>query len=163
MSAGRAVVYAVIGWTAASTAVGSGSGRSTDSLTAQLMSAPGGRWLVGLVGVAVVAVGVTLAVVGLTRKFTDHLDARATGGPRRTPVVVLGTVGYVAKGTALATIGSLFVTAAVQHQPRESGGLDVALHELGRQPAGTVLLLAVALGIGAFGLYCFAWARHLDR
>jgi hypothetical protein len=26
-----------------------------------------------------------------------------------------------------------------------------------------VLLLAVALGLGCFGLYCFAWSRHLDR
>lgn len=163
VSAGRALVYAVIGWTAASTAAGSGSGRSTDSRTAQLMSAPGGRWLVGLIGVGVVAVGVALVVVGLTRKFTDHLDAQATSGSRRTPVALLGSVGYAAKGAALATIGSLFVTAAVQHQPKESGGLDVALRELGRQPAGTALLLAVAVGIGAFGLYCFAWARHLDR
>ena len=51
----------------------------------------------------------------------------------------------------------------MQHDPQESGGLDVALHELLRQPFGVVIAGAVSLGLGCFGLYCFAWARHLKR
>jgi hypothetical protein len=78
-------------------------------------------------------------------------------------VVVLGKVGYLAKGAALAAIGALFVTAAAQHEPKESGGLDVALRELLQQPFGPVLLALVALGLGCYGVYCFFRARYLRQ
>lgn len=165
-SAARAGVYAVLGFSAVSIAVGSGdSGRETskDNVTAQVMSAPGGQLLVGAVGLGIVGIGLVLAHRGLTEKFTKRLDGEATSGDRRTPIVWLGKVGYVGKGAAFATVGSLFVAAAVQHQAKESGGLDVALHELLRQPFGLLAVVGIAVGLACFGLYCFAWARHLDR
>lgn len=165
---GRAVLYAVLASGAASRAAGGSSGGSTgrsssDSLTARLMAAPGGQLLVGAVGLGVVAVAGVLVHRGWTEGFTKHLDAGATTGERRRPILLLGKAGYLAKGVALATIGVLFLVAAVQHDPQESGGLDVALHELLRQPFGVVVAGAVSLGLGCFGLYCFAWARHLRR
>ena len=166
MSAAKAVVYAVLGVTAATTALGSsgGSGGSSpDSLTARLMSAPGGQVLVVLVGLGIVAVGGALAYRGIKEKFTEHLDAGATRGDRRGPIVLLGKVGYLAKGAALAAVGVLVVVAGVRHEAKRSGGLDAALRELLQQPFGGWLVGAVALGLAAFGLYCFAWARHLRR
>lgn len=162
-SAGKAVVYGVLAVSAAQKIFGSGGGTKTDSLTARLMSAPGGQLLVGLVGVSIVAVGAYLAFKGVTEKFTKDLDGQGSSGQRRRPIVLLGKVGYIGKGAALAAVGGLFVTAAVQHQPKESGGLDVALQELLRQPFGVPLVVAVAVGLGCFGLYCLVWARHLDR
>ncbi len=165
-SAGRVVVYSALAWTAVSKALGapkSGSGGSTDSFTARLMSAPGGRFIVGALGLAVVGVGVGLIIYGVSRRFTSRLDRGATHQDRRGPIVTLGVVGFASKGVALGVIGVLFLVAAWQHQPKESGGLDVALRELLRQPFGSYLLAAVALGFGAFGVYCFFWARHLDR
>jgi hypothetical protein len=125
------------------------------------MSAPGGTLLVGAIGVAIVGVGAVLGYRGWAEKFTEHLESRATTGGSRKPVVVLGKVGYIAKGVALAAIGALFLTAAVQHQPKESGGLDVALHELLQQPFGPLILGIVAIGLGCFGVYCFFWARYV--
>jgi hypothetical protein len=162
-SVGKAVVYGVLAVSAGQKVFSSGSGKSTDSTTAQLMSAPGGQFLVGAVGLGVVAVGAYLGYRGWAEKFTKDLDVKANSGRRREPIVLLGKVGYLGKGVALAGVGGLFLTAAVQHQAKESGGLDVALHELLRQPFGVWLVVAVALGIGCFGLYCLAWARHLDR
>lgn len=163
-SAAKALVYAFLGWTAATIASGSGGSGgsgSTDSFTARLMSAPGGVLLVGAVGLGIVAAGLVLAYRGWTERFTKELDQRATTGSSRTPIVWLGKVGHLAKGAALAVVGALFVTAAVQHDPRKSGGLDVALRELLSQPLGPVLLAAVALGLGCFGVYCFFWAKYL--
>jgi len=165
-SAAKAVVYAVLGWTAASTALGTGSSGgsgSTDSMTARLMSAPGGTLLVGAIGLGIVAVGLFLGYRGWSEKFTKHLQPQATSGGTRTPVIVAGKVGHLAKGVALVVVGALFVTAAVQHEPKESGGLDVALRELLDQPLGPLLLAVVALGLGCFGVYCFFWARYLRR
>lgn len=163
-SAGKAVVYAVLGFSALKMALGQGEGSSgTDTWTAKLMSAPAGQLLVGAVGLGVVAIGGYLAYKGLAEKFTKHLDGEATSGERRTPIVVAGKVGYTAKGATLGVVGILFVVAAVEHQANKSGGLDQALSTLLRQPFGPVLVAAVAVGLAAFGLYCFAWARHLDR
>jgi hypothetical protein len=38
-------------------------------------------------------------------------------------------------------------------------GLDAALRTLATQPFGTALLIAVAVGLAAFGVYCFAAAK----
>ena len=163
-SLAKAVVYGVLAYTTARMVLDSGSGGSgTDSMTSELMSAPAGQLLVGLIGAGIVAVGCYLAYKGWSEKFTKDLDVKAKSSGRREPIVLLGKVGYIGKGVALAAVGGLFVVAAVQHEAKESGGLDVALLELLRQPLGTPLVVVVALALGAFGLYCFAWARHLDR
>lgn len=164
-SAGKAVVYATLAFTATQKAFGAGSSGGgsrgqADSMTAQLMSAPGGRYLVGAVGLGVIAVGVYLCYHGLAEKFVKRLDHEAGQADRRGVIVTLGKVGHLAKGVALMVVGALFVTAAVQFQPKESGGLDQALRTLLQQPFGPYLVGAVALGLGAYGLYCLAWARH---
>jgi hypothetical protein len=165
-SLGKAVVYTVLGFSAGKMAAGSGqsSGKSgTDAMTARLMSAPAGQVLVGLVGLGVVAVGCFLAYRGWAEKFTKRLDGRATSGEKRTPVLWLGKVGHIGKGLSLGAVGVLFLVAAVQHDPQKSGGLDVALHDLLRQPFGGLVVGAVALGLACYGLFCLAWARYLDR
>jgi hypothetical protein len=162
ISAGRAVIYAVLGVSAASTALNGGSsssGSSADSLTARLMSAPGGQLLVILVGLGIVAVGGALVYRGFKEKFTKHLDAGGSHGP----IVLLGKIGYAAKGVALAGVGVLVIIAGLRHNPNKSGGLDAALRELLQEPFGGWLVGAIALGLAAFGLYCFGWARHLER
>ena len=155
---GRATVYLVLGVTAARIALGAGggSGNAEQTLSTRLMSLPFGRGLVVAVGVAVLAVGVSQIVKGLRQKFvTDDL----AGGARR-PVVVLGTVGWVAKGIALGLVGVLFGWAALSYDPERAGGLDAALGTLRDQPFGTLLLLVMAAGFTAFAVYCFLWARH---
>jgi hypothetical protein len=156
-SVGRAVVYLVLGVTAAGIALGSGSssGKGEQTLSARLMALPFGRVLVGVVGLAVLAVGVSQVVKGVKRSFTDDLDGGVSQATLR-----LGTVGYCAKGVALGIIAALFGWAAITYDPKKAGGMDAALATLRGQPFGTVLLTVMALGIAAFGLYCFVWARN---
>lgn len=156
---GKALVYAAIAWTAAQFAVGSGSSSSSEQssqdVTATLMKAPAGQVLVGAVGVAVIAVGGYHVYKGVTRTFLDDLEEH----PGRLATVA-GMVGYPAKGGVLALVGAFFVIAAVQHQSSEADGLDGALKSLRDEPFGPALLTVVAAGLVAFGLYCFARARH---
>lgn len=63
----------------------------------------------------------------------------------------------------LAVVAVLFVVAAVRHDLRRAGGLDMALATLRSQDLGQLLLALVAAGLACFGLYCFVWApraRH---
>jgi hypothetical protein len=160
-AAGRAVIYLALALTALSFARGGGSSSSaqTADMTATLMSAPGGRLLVGAVGVAIVAVGAYHVYKGWKKKFLEDLQ-RLPSHPAGPAVRRLGEVGYIAKGLALAIVGVLFVTAAAQADPTNATGLDGALHTLRDQPAGVLLLVVVALGFVAYGVYSFVRARY---
>ncbi len=80
MSAGKAVIYGYVAYLAFRYAIGAGSSGSTDSTTAKLMDQPFGRFLVGLVGVAIAAYGVAQIRRGWTEKFMENLDARGSAG-----------------------------------------------------------------------------------
>ncbi len=157
-SAGKAVVYVAVAWTAFTFVRGSGknSTRSSVDATQKLMEAPGGQVIVGIVGAAVIVGGLYHVRKGVTNRFLDDLE-----DDPGTWASTAGTYGYVAKGVALVVVGGLFVVAAVRHQPKEARGLDGALHTLAGQPYGAWLLTLVALGFVAFGLYSFARARHM--
>lgn len=160
----RVGIYGSLGFSAIKTAASGSSGsENTDPLTARLMSLPAGQVLVALVGLAIVGYAVHNFHNGLTAAFEEDLTGRGVGGDSGTAVVTLGRIGYVARGVAFLIVGSLFVWAAWTHDPDKSGGLDQALQTVRHQPFGPALLLAVAAGIGCFGVYCFFWARHLDR
>ncbi len=162
-NAGKGIVYLVIAGTAFTFATGGSSSENekTDDITAAVMGFPGGRWLIGAVGVAVVAVGVYHVVSGVSGKFLESLR-NLPQPPGGRAVRVLGHVGYVAKGVALGAVGVLFVIAAVQSDPQDAGGLDQGLRTLGEQPFGAVILVAVGAGFVAFGLFAIVRARYTD-
>ncbi|MEO9325129.1 DUF1206 domain-containing protein [Nocardioides sp. C4-1] len=164
VSAGKAVVYVVIGASGVSVATGSGGGGDgTKTWTARLLDAPGGQVLVALVGLAVIGVGVALLVYAWREKYLKHLDGQGRSGDTGTAYRWLGRIGHVAKGLALGAVGALFLHAAATHEADKSGGLDQALRRLLDATGGPALVIAVGLGFGAYGLFCFAWSRHLDR
>ncbi|HEY7593642.1 MAG TPA: DUF1206 domain-containing protein [Actinophytocola sp.] len=162
-SAARAVIGVALGVTAVRYASGSGSsGSSSDqqqTLTAKLLALPAGPFIVVAVGVAIIAVAIATAVKGFSKSFLEDLDM--TDLPRGSQQWVrrLGVFGYVAKGVTFGIVGVLICVAGFNHDPKEAGGLDAALKTLAAQPFGTVLLCIVALGLAAFGVYCFAAAK----
>ena len=164
VSAVKVVVFAAIGVNALLLATGtSSSGGSPDGYTARLMSLPAGPLLVGLVGVVIVVVGLVLAYFGLARNFRETMSHQGRTGRVGRAYVLLGVVGYVSRGIAIGLVGALFIYAALTHDPQKSGGLDQALQEVLAQPFGAPALVLMALGLACFGLFCFAWARHIDR
>lgn len=165
VSAGKAVLYGALGASALRVAMGNGGGSSQapKTMTAKVMDLPAGQWLVGLTGLAIVAYGVGLVWRGWTDHFLKHLDGEGRSGEAGRAYTWFGRVGYVAKGIAFGMVGVLVGYAAVTHEPDKSGGLDQALMKLLEQPFGPYLLLAIAVGLGCYGLFCFAWARHLSR
>jgi hypothetical protein len=163
-SALKAVLYGALGVTALRVALGSGgSGGGSKGLTARLMGLPAGQWVVVAVGLAIVGYAGVLAWRGWQEKFAEHLETQGKVGYSGAGYLLLGQIGYIAKGGALAIVGGLFCYAGITHDAEESGGLDQALRKVLEQPFGPYLLIAMGLGIGCYGLFCFARARHLDR
>jgi hypothetical protein len=163
-SAGKAIVYIVIGYSGVKIAIGSGSsGKGEETFTAKLMNLPAGQVLVAVVGLAIIGFGIFQLYRAWTEGFADKLDGEGRRGKSGTAYIAFGKAGYTARGVAFAIVGGLFVYAAVTHDAKKSGGLDQALFEVLDQPFGPVLLTLVAVGLVCFGLFTFAQARHLSR
>jgi Domain of Unknown Function (DUF1206) len=158
---GKAVLFIALGLLAVRFAVGAGGGGgSEESATETLLGLPGGRFIVGGLGVAIAVIGIYHVYKGVSRSFLDDLDGGADDGTTGTAIVTAGVVGYAAKGVAITLVGVLFVVAALQHDPDDAGGLDEALKVLLDQPFGPWLLTIIAVGIAAFGVYLLGRARH---
>jgi hypothetical protein len=97
---------------------------------------------------------------GATKRFEKHLAHGQMNPELRKSARILGMGGYVAKGTVYGVLGLLVLIAAIKFDPGRSRGLDEALRTLAEQPAGDVLLIGVALGIAAYGVFCLFQAKY---
>lgn len=159
----KAAVFVVLAVSAFRLATSSGSGSGgTDSTTARLMSMPGGVVVVALIGVGVLVAAGALGVAGISGSFMEKLRPGGKHGPLGDAIVWSGRIGYVGKGIALGVVGALFVWAAWTHDPKKSAGLGQALHQVLQEPFGQATVMLIAVGIAAFGVFCFGWSRHLD-
>jgi Domain of Unknown Function (DUF1206) len=155
----RAVVFIGLAIIAGRIAAGGGSGGGGQKATAGVLGWPGGQFLVGAVGLGIIAAGVMKIVHGYQKKFLEEMD---TPSDRRARQVVerLGQVGSIAKGASLALIGVLVVVAAVRFDPSKANGLDPALKALAGEPFGMILLALMAVGLAAYGVFCFFDAKY---
>ncbi len=159
-AAAKTVLYTALAVTTFTFARGgsSSAGQKSSDFTAALVDTGPGRALVVAVGLGTAAVGAYLVHKGATKKFLRDLE-RTGGGHVSTGVRVLGMVGYVAKGLVIVMVGGLFVIAGVRQTSGQATGIDGALRTLLSQPYGSFLLVAIALGLVAYGVYLFARAR----
>jgi hypothetical protein len=156
----EAGLFGVLAYSAGSVAAKGGAPSTAPSFASVVLGWPGGPVLVGLAGVGVV-VGAGYAVRrGLQHTFLRELDLRGAGLRRSTQVTRVGQLGWVALGVAYGVPGVLLVVAAVQFDPAQPTTLDSGLQALADQPYGPALLVALALGLVAFGVYCFFDARY---
>jgi Domain of Unknown Function (DUF1206) len=161
-SGAKGVIYAVIGYSAIKTATAGSSTSNEDSLTRKLLDLPAGQLIVIGIGVVIGIIGIVQLKRGVTTWFEKRLKPGALEGPSGTLVKRLGQVGYVAKGIAFGVLGGIFIWAGWTYDPKKAGGLDTALRTLLDESVGPWLLVGVAAGFVAFGLYSFAWARYAD-
>lgn len=129
---------------------GSGGGGGSGDWTARLMQQPYGRWLVGLVGLAVIGAGIAHIVKGWKAKFEKYLVMDRQKLDTARPIC---RFGLIARGVVFVIIGGFLIIAAWQVDPSEARGLSGALQALQGQPYGWILLGVVALGLIAFGIY----------
>jgi hypothetical protein len=127
--------------------------------TARVLDATGGRWLLGIVGLAILGGGAYLAVKGVRMKFDDKLRLEQMSPRQREWLPRLGLVGYTARGAVFAVIGFFLVRAAWAYDPDEAVGVDGAIKRLLAGTGGQLLVLAIALGLLSFGLFSFVEAR----
>ena len=164
-SLARAIAYIAMALSAQSLLHGAQSTQSGQqgALAGTVMQHQGGRLIVGIAGLVVVAVGVVLVREGWKTTFVRQfgpLSAR-----RRAIVVWLGRIGTIARGIVFAVTGLLAVLAAWTVDPTKAGGIDQAFRTLLQQPFGTSLVVILGAGLVLFGIYGLteaAWRRVTD-
>jgi hypothetical protein len=163
--AGKAVLYGALAVITASflfDSGGSGGGRTEDKATAVFLDWPGGRWIVGVAGLAVIGAGVFNAYRALSGSFRDQLREEQISGAERPWYTAFGVLGHLARAVVFGMIGVFLIRAAYQYDPDEALGLDGALQKLVGETYGPFLLGAVALGLGAYGLFCLVQAKYRE-
>jgi hypothetical protein len=123
--------------------------------TAWLLVKPFGHWIIGGVGLAIVATGIGVGVAGVRAEFESRLDLKTKP---RLLVMGLGVIGYLARSIVFTTIGIFVLFAAINSNAREVKGFAGALSVIQQQPYGWVLLGITALGLLAFGAFNIAEA-----
>jgi len=160
-SLGRAVLYA--GFAYLTFDVISGSRRSQShqqqDVTATAMRHAEGRWLVGIIGLAVVIAGLVLVSEGVRRKFMKYLRTQQMSRRTRRVVEVLGMIGTIARGWCSRWPGRSSSTPPSPTRRRRPAASTKPCSRCENQPFGEVLLLAAALGLVVFGIYGLCEAR----
>jgi hypothetical protein len=163
---GRGLIYAGLTFSTLKILTGSGAQQSQTTKahqsTAMVLGWPGGRWLVGAAGLAVIGIGFWNLYRGLARKFDDKWR---TG--RLSPTVKkwgtrAGVLGHIARFVVFGLIGVFLVKAAIDYKPKDAIGLDGALQKLAHASYGPFLLGLTAAGLVAYGIYCLVDARLRD-
>jgi hypothetical protein len=117
---------------------------------------PAGRWLVGILGVAVIGyAGYSFHKEVVKKKFAERLDAGEGSW-----IIRLGQVGYAAQSLVYAVVGYFFIQAAVAFKSKTAKGPSGALIELAATTWGKVLLWTIAIGLLAYGVFCIAEAKY---
>jgi Domain of Unknown Function (DUF1206) len=156
----QAVIFVVPAVLAGGAAAGAGSGSSGKaSATDGVFGLPGGRYIVGAVGIGIPAVGVVKIVRGWQTKSIDEMDLPPHRSARQL-TVRLGQIGSIAKGASIGQIGALVVIAAIRFRPEEASGLDAALKALAAQPYGCLPAHRRGARVGRYGVFCFFDARY---
>jgi hypothetical protein len=167
VSVGTAIFWGAAAVTAASFVLGEprGAGGAQDerAWTAEVMGWPGGRLLVGAVGVGFVAFGGWSAYRALSRGFEKHLETGRMSPTWERIAIVSGVAGFLGRGAAFAAVGWFLLRAAVDFDPNEPIGLDESLRTLHDASYGPWLIGLIALGLVLFGLYSFVEARWREQ
>lgn len=163
---GRGLIYAGLAVTTVKLLTNSGGGESQNEQarksTATVFEWPAGRWLVGLVGLAIMGAGLWNLYRGLTRKFEERWRSGEMSETERRWGGRIGVAGHLARAVVFGVIGLFITKAAVEYDPKESIGLDGALQKLVNTDYGPYLLGLTAVGLICYGLFCLVDARYRD-
>jgi hypothetical protein len=156
----EATLFGVLAWSAGSIAAKGGSAKPSKSFTEIVIGLPGGPVLIGLAGAGLV-IGACYAVYrGVTSAFLRELDLRGASPEQTRWAIRLGRIGWAALGLVYGFPGVLFIILATTYDPGTPTSLDSGLRAVADEPYGPPLIIALSLGLVAFGIYCFFDARY---
>lgn len=155
------VVYAIGLLTGAERGGGAAhDGDEARSWSAELMSWPGGAWIVGAAGIGVIVFALTELVKAWKSRLDEQLDLSPLRPRTRALAVDISRFGIAARAVVFAVIGSFLVIAALRTNPHQAKGLGEALQVVQGWTLGWLVLAVIAFGLIAYGAYELVEARY---
>lgn len=157
----KGIAHAVLGVSAARLAMGDpDSGSSGNGMMASIAGNPAGRWLIIAAAAALAIYGIKQAADAIRRKLDEDLDLSSMSSGTRAAVLQIARWGIAARGIVFAALGFLIARAAWSGAGGEDQDTGQALDLLAGLPGGGIILGAIAIGLMAYGVYCFINARY---
>ncbi len=139
-----------------------GGSNQTIQFVSRLMQNPTGRYLVAIIGAAVLLGGLYQIYAGITENFEQRFKPYALSGDELKTAKEMGKIGTAVRGLVIGIMGVFLILAATSANPARARGFSGALTFLGQQPYGVYILAIVAAGLIFLGLYSLmaaAWFR----
>ncbi len=130
---------------------------SARTAAAEILALPHGDGLLVTAGLGLVAVGVGNFIQGVGQDFAKHLDGSRALCRWAVP---LARAGYIGRGLATLPLGLFLLRAGWQVRAAEARSWADALDAVEGQPFGSLIVVLIALGLIAFGLFGVVEARY---
>lgn len=165
LAALRGLFYLAVAWIPIQYLDGNhnvGSEQQQHHTAARLLGISGGQVIVIIAGLVVIVVCAWQIHDAVADNPADKLDLSGAPGIIRALTPVLARTGIFVRAATILPVGALLIVSGFDYNPRKAAGLDGELALLARYPWGRALLLLIAAGLVAFGLYSFLEARYRD-
>ncbi len=138
---------------------GNSSGQ-TKHAAAGVLGWPGGQVLVGIAGVAMIAISAYQAFDAARVNFADDLKSEEMNDAEYRLFIALGLTGLIARSLVFGLVGYFLLRAAIDFDPANAVGVNGALGAVYGEPYGPWLLGAVAAGLLTFAGFSLMEARY---
>ena len=145
---------------AADSAQGADGNSKVTNLTGRVMSYGIGRWLIGLIGVIVIAAGIYRLVKGLKQDVEDELDLSGMSPDRVLWTRRLGAIGEVGRGIAIGVIGFFLSAPPSTSTPTKRRVSTVRCDGWRWRRGGCSSSPSSRIGFVAYGVFCLATFTH---
>jgi hypothetical protein len=151
--AGIAISHLGLALLAGEVAIGRRDGHDqTIDVTARLLHAPAGRFLVVVYAAIAIGTAISQIVSAIRAPFAKDFQ-------RLTPAlgkwaIALGRFGQAARAVAFAMMGIFLLRAAWHVDASEAKGLGASMFALRAEPFGWLAFAAVAVGLLSYAAYC---------
>lgn len=160
-----ALGYGLVAVTTARIALSNGGGGreggedAQQLYVAEVLGWSGGPWLIGVAGVALLAMAVVQVVLAVRRRYAAEIRLDDCGTSTRRIIHGLAWYGYLARAAIVGVFGYFFIDSARRVDPSAVGDTDTAFDFIGGGAVGDTMFFVVALGTVAYGFFMFANAR----
>ncbi|MGH9056666.1 MAG: DUF1206 domain-containing protein [Acidimicrobiales bacterium] len=137
-----------------------GSEQQRSHTAATVMAFPGGRELLVVGGLIMIAICGQQIRGALAQDFQNGLDLGKAPRWVRALATSAGVVGIPARALVFLPIGIFLIVSAVQHDPDKAYGTDGELLRLSGSTWGLAVLAAVAAGLAAFVVFSAIESRY---
>ncbi|MGD1856853.1 MAG: DUF1206 domain-containing protein [Leptolyngbyaceae cyanobacterium] len=159
------IAYGSLALTALRLALGSssdsGQSNSQETFAATLLQQPMGRWFVGAAGALVIGIAFYYFYRAFKAKFRKRLRLYDLSQSARQNLIRLCQFGITARGVVFAIVGGYLIKAAKSANADQARSTEGALEAIEQSSTmGQWLLLLVAVGLVAYGIYMLVQARY---